>query len=160
MTAADGKATTYLVRTLQGKLEKVAGEVRAYVSRRHYRDKHPAYFISTDLALSAQGALQGYGQRWSCEVDNFYLKLRVGLGDFRLQAYEAVDKWIVAVQLAWTYIQWRLAQERGVQVRCHADIIRRHQDEHLRDWLLAALTMGQETGSIEATAQRFLRKVA
>ncbi|MCL4535663.1 MAG: transposase [Bacteroidetes bacterium] len=98
VTAADGKATTYLVRTLQGKLEKVPGEVRAYVSRRHHRDKRPAYFISTDLALSAQAAPQGYGQRWSCEVDNLYLKLRVGLGDFRLQAYEAADKWIVAVQ--------------------------------------------------------------
>lgn len=109
VTAADGKATTYLVRTLQGKLEKVPGEVRAYVSRRHHRDKRPAYFISTDLALSAQAAPQGYGQRWSCEVDNLYLKLRVGLGDFRLQAYEAADKWIVAVQLAWTYVQWRLA---------------------------------------------------
>jgi hypothetical protein len=160
VTAADGKATTYLARTLVGKLEKVPGEVRAYVSRRHYRDKRPAYFISTDLALSAQAALQGYGQRWSCEVDNFYLKLRVGLGDFRLQAYEAADKWIVAVQLAWTYVQWRLAQERGPQVRCHADVIRRHQDEHLQDWLVAALTMGQETGSIEATAQRFLRRAA
>ena len=160
VTAADDKATTYLVRTLRGRLEKVPGEVCAFVSRRHYRDKRPAYFISTDLALSAQAALQGYGQRWSCEVDNFYLKLRVGLGDFRLQAYEAVEKWIVAVQLAWAYVQWRFAQERCARVRCYADVIRRHQDEHLQDWLVSALAMGQQTGSIETTCQHFLRQPA
>ena len=160
VTAADGRATTYLVRTLRGRLEKVPGGVCAYVSRRHYRDKHPAYFISTDLALSAQSALQGYGQRWSCEVDNFYLKQHLGLGDFRLQPYEAVEKWVVAVQLAWAYVQWRFAQERCAQVRCYADVIRRHQDEHLQDWLISALTMAQETGSIETTCQRFLRQPA
>ncbi len=160
LTAADGTATTYLVRTLQGRLEQVPGEVCAIISRRHNRDKFPAYFISTDLALSAHTALQGYGQRWSCEVDNFYLKLRVGLGDFRLQSYEAVDKWIVAVQLAWAYVAWRFAQERSAQVRCHADVIRRHQDEHLRDWFIAALGTMQETGSVEMTCQRFLPQVS
>jgi len=160
VTAADGKATTYLVRTLQGRLERVPGEVCAFVSRRHHRDKRPAYFISTDLALSAHGALQGYGQRWSCEVDNFYLKLRVGLGDFRLQAYEAVEKWLVVVQVAWAYVLWRFAQEHGAQVRCYADVIRRHQEEHLQDWLVAALTMARETGSMEATCQHFLRQPA
>jgi len=160
VTAADGKATTYLVRTLRGRLEEVPGEVCAFVSRRHNRDKRPTYFMSTDLALDAQGALQGYGQRWSCEVDNFYLKLRVGLGDFRLQAFEAVDRWIVAVELAWAYVQWRFAQERSAQVRCHADVIRRHQDEHLQDWLVAALTMVRETDSVEAAARRFLGQSA
>lgn len=160
VTAAGGNATTYLVRTLRGRLEQVPGDVCAFVSRRHPRDKHPAYFISTDLALSAQSALQGYGQRWSCEVDNFYLKLRVGLGDFRLRSSEAVDKWLVVVQLAWTYVLWRFAQEHGDQARCYADIIRRHQDEHLRDWLVAALTMAQETGSMEATCRHFLRQPA
>lgn len=156
LTATDGTATTYLVRTLRGRLEKVPHEVCAYISRRHNRDKYPAYFISTDLALSANAALQGYGQRWSCEVDNFYLKLQVGLGDFRLHAYEAVEKWIVVVQLAWAYVQWRFAQERSAQICCYADIIRRHREEHLRDWLLGALTMVKETGSVEATCQRFL----
>lgn len=158
VTAADGRATSYLVRTLHGHLERVPGDVCVLISRRHNRDKRPAYFISTDLALSAQAALQGYGRRWSCEVDNFYLKLRVGLGDFRLQACEAVDKWIVVVQVAWGYVLWRFAQEHSAQVRCYADVIRRHQDEHLQDWLTGALTMVQETGSIEATCQHFLRR--
>lgn len=156
VTAADGTVTTYLVHTLRGRLEQVPGEVCAYISRRHYRDKHPAYFISTDVALEAPAALRGYGQRWTCEVDNFYLKLRMGLGDFRLQAYETVERWIVVVHLAWVYVQWRFAQEHGPAVRCYADVIRRHQDEHLRDWLVGALTMVLETGSIEETCRRFL----
>jgi hypothetical protein len=48
--------------------------------------------MSTDLALKAAPALQGYGQRGSCEVDNFYFKVQLGLTDFRVQSYEAIDK--------------------------------------------------------------------
>jgi hypothetical protein len=66
---------------------------------RHPREKFPAYFMSTDLTRSAQQALQGYSGRWSCEVDNFYLKTQLGLADFRLQSYEAVDKYMVVVLL-------------------------------------------------------------
>ncbi|MCL5959530.1 MAG: transposase [Chloroflexi bacterium] len=160
LTAADGTVRTYLVHTVRGRLEEVPGEVCAFISRRHNRDKRPAYFISTDLALSANAALQGYGQRWSCEVDNFYLKLQVGLGDFRLQSYEAVEKWVVVVHLAWAYTQWRFAQEASTQTRCYADVIRRHREEHLRDMLFSALTTLQETGSLETTCQRFLRQIA
>jgi len=74
VTTADGTTTTYLVRTFTRCLEDVAFDVRVFASRRHERDKHPAYFASMDLALSATQALQGYGRRWSCEVDNFSLK--------------------------------------------------------------------------------------
>ncbi len=115
VTAADGKPTTYVVRALTGRLEQLAYDVRVFVSRRHSRDNHPAYFLSTDLTLPAQKALQGYGRRWSCEVDNFYLKTQVGLADFRVQPYEAVDKWCAVVQLAWAYVEWRYAQERSAQ---------------------------------------------
>ncbi len=160
LTAADGTVRTYLVHTVRGRLEEVPAEVCAFISRRHNRDKRPAYFISTDLALSANAALQGYGQRWSCEVDNFYLKLRVGLGDFRLQSYEAVEKWVVVVHLAWAYIQWRFAQEGSAEIKCYADLIRRHREEHLRDMLFSALMTFQETGSLETTCQQFLRPVA
>ncbi len=156
VTAADSKPTTYLVRTLTGRLEQLAYDVRVFVSRRHYRDNHPAYFLSTDLTLPASTALQGYGRRWSCEVDNFYLKTQVGLADFRVQSYEAVDKWCAVVQLAWAYVEWRYVQEHSAQIRCPADIIRRHREEHHRDWLTGALQMALETGSIDAVLERFL----
>jgi hypothetical protein len=102
--------------------------------------------------------LQGYGGRWSCEVDNFYLKTRLGLADFRVRSYEAVDKYMVVVHLAWGYIERRFIQERAAQVKCYGDIIRRHQEEHAREWLTGALQMVLETGAIAPVLQRFLRE--
>ena len=156
VTATDTTTTSYLVRDLSGRLEDVAFDVRVFASKRHYRDKRPAYFLSTDLTRSAAQALQGYGRRWSCEVDNFYLKTQLGLADFRVQSYEAVDKWCAVVHLAWAYIEWRFAQERSNQVQRPADIIRRHREEHARDWLVSALQMVLEVGAIEPVLQRFL----
>jgi DDE superfamily endonuclease len=156
VTATDATKTTYLVRELSGRLEDVAFDVRVFASKRHYRDTRPAYFLSTDLTRSAAQALQGYGRRWSCEVDNFYLKTQLGLADFRMHAYEAVDKWCAVVHLAWAYIEWRFAQERSSQVQRPADIIRRHREEHARDWLESALQMALDVGAIEPVLQRFL----
>ncbi|MBI2954493.1 MAG: transposase, partial [Chloroflexi bacterium] len=57
VTTADGTMRTDLVHTVRGRLEEVPGEVCDIFSRRHNRDKRPAYFISTDLGLSANAAL-------------------------------------------------------------------------------------------------------
>lgn len=160
VTAADGTQTTYLVRDLIGRLEEMVFNVRVFISKRHPRDKRPAYFASTDLALRAAPVLQGYGRRWSCEVANLYLKTQLGLADFRVQPYEAVDKWCALVHLAWAYVEWRFAQERSPKVKCPADIIRRHREEHARDWLTGALQMVLETGSIESVLQHFLPEMA
>jgi hypothetical protein len=158
VTATDGNPTTYYVRTTAGRLVDVPYDVRVFLSKRHPREKFPAYFMSTEHTRSAQQALQGYGGRWSCEVDNFYLKTRLGLADFRVRSYEAVDRYMVVVHLAWGYIERRFVQERSAQVKCYGDVIRRHQEEHARDWLTGALQMALETGSIEPVLQRFLRE--
>ncbi len=158
VTATDGNTTTYYVRQTIGRLSDVPHDVRVLFSKRHPRGKSSAYFLSTDLTRSAQQALQGYGGRWSCEVDNFYLKTRLGLADFRVRSYEAVDKYMVVVQLAWGYIERRFIQERAAKVKCYGDIIRRHQEEHAREWLTGALQMVLETGTIEPVLQRFLRE--
>ncbi len=160
VTAADGKQTPYLVRDLRGRLEDLAFDVRVFASKRHPRDPRPASFARTDLTLPATTALQGYGRRWSCEIDNLYLKTQLGLADFRVQRYEAVEQWCGVVHLAWAYIEWRYAQDHASQVRCPADIIRRHRDEHPRDWLTGALQMALETGAIEPVLQRFLPATA
>ena len=158
ITAADGNPTPYYVRTTTGRLSEVPDEVRVWFSKRHPRGKSSAYFMSTELTRSAQQALQGYGGRWSCEVDNFYLKTRLGLADFRVRSYEAVDRYMVVVQLAWGYVERRFIQERSARVKCYGDIIRRHQEEHARDWLTGALQMALETGAIEPVLQRYLRE--
>ena len=157
VTAAGGNGTTYYVRDTTGRLSDVPFDVRVFMSKRHPRAKASAYFLSTELTRSAQQALQGYGARWSCEVVNFYLKTQLGLADFRVRSYEAVDRYMVVVHLTWAYVEWRFAREASAQVRCYGDLIRRHRDEHARAWLTEAVRMALATGSEEAVLERFLR---
>jgi hypothetical protein len=157
VTAADGNSTTYYVRQTTGRLQKVPFDVRVFFSKRHPREKSPAYFMSTDLTRSAQQALQGYSGRWSCELGNFYLKTQLGLSDFRVRAYEAVDKYMVVVLLTWAYVERRFEQERSAQIKTYGDLIRQHRDEHAVEWLTGAVKMMQETGDLQQVLQRYLR---
>jgi hypothetical protein len=160
ISAADGSTTTYLVRHTRGRLRKVPFDVRGLVSKRHYRDRRPVYFVSTALSLAPQTALQWYARRWNCEVDNYYLKARCGLGDFRLQPYEAIDKFCTVTHLSLAYLQWRLATDAGSHVRTPADVIRQHRDEHARDWLTGACQEAIATGDVESVLRRYLREAA
>jgi hypothetical protein len=92
VTATDGNTTTYYVRETTGRLSDVPYAVRVWFSKRPPRGRASASFLSTDRTRSAHQALQGYGGRWSCAVDNFSLKTRLGLADFRVRSYEAVDR--------------------------------------------------------------------
>jgi hypothetical protein len=157
VTAADGNKTSYFVRQTTGRLKNVPFDVRVFFSKRHPREKSPAYFMSTDLTRSAQQALQGYSGRWSCEVSNFYLKTHLGLTDFRVRAYQAVDKYMLVVLLTWAYVERRFEQERSAQIQTYGDLIRRHRDEHAIEWLTGALQMMQETDDLQQVLQRFLR---
>jgi hypothetical protein len=157
VTAADGKKTTYYVRQTTGRLEKVPFDVRVFFSKRHPREKSPAYFMSTDLTRSAQQALKGYSGRWSCEVGNFYLKTQLGLSDFRVRAYEVVDKYMIVVLLTWAYVERRFEQERSAQIKTYGDLIRRHRDEHAVEWLTGAIAMMQKTGDLQLVLDQYLR---
>lgn len=157
VSAADGKISTYFVRDKVGHLNHIPFDVRVFFSKRHPRHKRLAYFLSTDTARSAQQALQGYNWRWSCEVANFYLKTQLGLGDFRVQSYQAIDKYMVVVHLAWAYVEQRFVTERSAQIKCYGDLIRRHRNEHAEIWLRGAVEMAVETGDVETVLQHFLR---
>ena len=91
---------------------------------------------------------------------NFYVETQLGLADFRVRSFAAVDRYVVAVHLAWAYVEQRFAQERSAQVRCYGDLIRRHREEHAQAWLTAALQEALATGTIEPVLQRFLRQPA
>jgi hypothetical protein len=158
VTAADGKTTTYHVRDAVGRLSDLPFDVRVMFSKRHPRARSWAYFASTDLARSVVETLRGYGGRWSCEVVNFYVKTQLGLADFRVRSYEAVERYVVAVHLAWAYVEQRLARERSAQIRCYGDVIRRHRDDHAAAWLRAAVEQAISTGDVEAVLNRFLRQ--
>lgn len=157
VSATDGTKRTYLVRTMTGRLNRVPFDVCVLATRGHYRDRHPMYFVSTDLTLTPHGVLQRYAKRWVCETDNLYLKQRLGLGDFRVQSYEAIDKFRAIVHLSWAYVQWRLGKVQGNSVRNPADVIRLHRGEHARAWLVGACQQALACGSVEPVIQRFLR---
>ena len=73
--------------------------VRVLFSQKGPGVRTPKYFVCTDVKLSAQEILRRYQHRWSQEVDYWYVKLQLGLGDFRLQRHEAISKWYAVVVL-------------------------------------------------------------
>ena len=156
----DGTKTPYFTRTLEGRLEDVSFDLRVIDSKWHPRAPHSAYFGCTDFDLETQDALQIYASRWGCETDSVYLKTRLGLGDFRVRPYEAVDKYVAVVHLGWAYVQWSLMRERSAQIQNPADIIRQHRDEHAIDWLTGACQEAVATGDVQAVLNRFLRLAA
>lgn len=159
--AADDTVTTYLVRTLTGRLNRVPFDVCVLISKRTRRDKHPAYFLCTDLTLNAQTVLKCYLRRWPCEVDNWYLKEALGLADYQMQKLEAIAKYHAVVFLALAYLQWR-----AVRIQMHdrttqsslADVIRQHRQEHDRQLVEAVARMTLEVRAVEPVLARFLHQ--
>jgi hypothetical protein len=168
LPAADGSSKTYFVRTLRGRLNEVPFEVCVLISKRHPRSKSPAYFLCTDLSLSAQEAMVWYQDRWPTEVDNFYLKTRLGLADYQMQSFEAIEKFHAIVFLALAYLQYRLGQSLAVahqtgllrskeQLRTLADVIRLHRAEHDVALLKVACQLALQHNSLAPVLAKFLR---
>jgi len=157
LTATGDRQRTYLVRTLQGKLNKLPFEVCVLISTRHHRDKHPKYFLCTDLSLSAQQILPIYQKRWPIEVDNFYVKQHLGLADFRVQSYEATEKWFAIVFVALAFLQWRLNHAQAEERLCSvADVVRHHRYEHARTLLEMACQEAAKLTDYLPVFRRFL----
>jgi hypothetical protein len=146
------KAPTYYTRLVQGHLEDVAETVHAIISKKRPGDKLPKYFVCTDLTLTVQQALRYYQKRWPVEVDNTYLKNALGLGDFRLQSFEATQKWFAVVMLAINFLQYRLALAYQTdQPRASlADFIRQHRLAHFQNLLRTVLKPFAQPEQIES----------
>lgn len=155
VTNASQEERCYYVRQLDGRLENLSFDVCVLISKRRLGQKAPAYFAST-RACKMTAILQGYTGRWSCEVVNFYTKTQLGLADFRCWSYAAADKYVVAVHLAWAYVERRFHTERDNQLKCYGDLIRRHRDEHSAALLKAAVEMAHAGAEPAAVLQRFL----
>jgi len=152
-------ARTYFVRTVHGHLEKVKQEVYVIISKKRRGDPHPRYFLCTDITLSAQQALSLYQKRWPVEVDNLYLKEVLGLGDFRLQSFEAIQKWFAVVTLAMNYLQYTvmLAYQPKRRLPSLADCRRQHQQAHLQTLLRLLVTeIRKQPHRVEAILQSLL----
>lgn len=155
-------APVYYTRTVTGHLENISDKVCAIISRRHKGDRYPKFFVYTDLSLSAQEALRLYQRRWPVEVDNFYLKEGLGIADFRLQSFEATDKWFAVTLVSLNYLQYQQAQsyvETGKLPRL-ADLIRQHRWTHLENVIRRIALEAQQTGNVEEVIQRHLPTAA
>ena len=150
------KAPRYYTRSIRGYLEDLAEPVHAIISKKRPGDKFPKYFICTDLTLSAQQVLRYYQKRWCVEVDNLYLKNALGLGDFRLQSFEAIEKWFAIVVLAINYLQYRmaLAYSSTPSKATLADFIRQHRLEHFQSLLQSVLQTVAPSQQIETCLQK------
>ncbi len=149
------KAPRYYTRCIKGYLEDFAEPVHAIISKIRPGDKFPKYFICTDLTLSVQQVLRYYQKRWSVEVDNLYLKNALGLGDFRLQSFEAIQKWFAVVVLAINYLQHRmaLAYNSSSSKATLADFIRLHRLEHFQMLLRSVLQPFAQPQQVESCLQ-------
>ena len=149
------KAPRYYTRCIRGYLEDFAEPVHAIISKKRPGDKFPKYFVCTDLTLSVQQVLRYYQKRWSVEVDNLYLKNALGLGDFRLRSFEAIEKWFAVVVLAINYLQYRmaLAYSKHTPRTSLADFIRLHRLEHFQDLLRSVLRPYAQPQQIETCVQ-------
>jgi hypothetical protein len=152
------KAPKYYTRLVKGHLEDIAEPVHAIISKKRPGDPFPKYFVCTDLTLTMQQALRYYQKRWPVEVDNTYLKNALGLGDFRLQSFEATQKWFAVVMLAINYLQYRMALAYGKNLSkvCLADFIRQHRLDHFRNLLCTVLQPFASTQQIETCLQDVL----
>jgi len=152
------KPPKYLTRSFRGHLTDIADPVHAIISKKRPGDKRPKYFVCTDLSLSVQQVLRYYQKRWSVEVDNLYLKHALGLGDFRLQSFEAIEKWFAVVVLAINYLQYRMALAYAINPSkaMLADFIRLHRIEHFKMLLSSVLKPFASAKQIECVLTRVL----
>lgn len=130
------RSHTYRTRFIIGRLRRYPEPVVAIISKRKQRDSRPAYFLCSDTQLSVRTILKYYGLRWQVEVDNWFLKERFGLGDFRVQSLEAILRWHTLVFAAYAFIQTQrvapLLTNPKATLQPLGDVLRAHQATHVR----------------------------
>jgi len=130
------RSRTYATRRVVGRVAHYPEPVVAIISKRARRDVRPAYFLCSDTSLSIRTIVKYYGYRWQAEVDNWYLKERFGLADYRLHAYEAIQRWHTLVFAAYAFGQYRrvtpLLTHPKATLPDLPEVLAAHQHEHLR----------------------------
>jgi hypothetical protein len=97
--------------------------------------------------------------RWPVEVDNIYLEEALGLGDFRLQSFAAIQKCLQVVLLALNSLQYQQALDSVLigKYRILADFIRIHRTEHAQNVLRSVAERVLALGAIEPVLHCFIR---
>ena len=155
---ANNMTRTYYVRALDGRLRGVPGDVRLLISQKAPGAKAPRYLLCTDSTLSCQDILQKYQGRWRIETDYWQVKMHLGLGDYRLQSYEAIAKWYSVVYLVLTYLYWRKYEhdrQHGGTTSLSA-ILQATRREHCEACLRQACTEAAAGVPLEEVLTRYL----
>ena len=120
----------------------------------------PKYFLCTDVTLSEQEILSRYQHRWSQEVDYWHVKMQLGLADFRLQSYEAIEKWYAVVYLVLTFLYWQCYEDREKHQRTTSlsEVLSRIRQHHQREVLRAACEEVANGASVDEVLKRYLRE--
>lgn len=158
VSTASGKRKTFYTRQVCGRLNHIPFDVCVIISKRHPRDPRPKYYLSTDLALSVSRILKRYLNRWPIEQDYWYLKECLGLGDFRVQSYEAIHKWYTIVHLTLTFLYWQMHQSRETDqlLSSIAQVIQHQRQVHAKEVLLTACQQAINDGNLDTVVKRFI----
>ena len=99
-----------------------------------------------------------YQHRWSQEVDYWYVKLQLGLGDFRLQSYEAIEKWYAVVYLVLVYLYRQSYEDRDRygHTTSLSEVLARIRQDHQRAVLRAACEEVEQGMPVERVLERYL----
>lgn len=153
-------STRYWVQTLRGHLPGIKDEVSIIISKRNQQDKRPEFFLSTDGKLSAQEVLSRYMRRWAVEVDHLYLKVRLGLGDFRLRSYEGITKYFDLVGLTLAYLYWRKIEDTEADFKTLSDVIAQHRHDQQEACLRTFGEYVLKSGSVDHAMTRWYKQAA
>lgn len=160
MVKSSDSSTRYWVYTLRGYLKDIPDEVCIIISKRHKQDKSPEFFLSTDLSLSAQEILSRYTRRWVVEIDHLYLKVRLGLGDFRLRSYEGITKYFDLVCMTLAYLHWRRFWENTADIKTLSDVIAQHRQDQQEAFLKTFGEWLLKLGSVEQAIAHCYKQAA
>ena len=155
---ANKQRRRYYTRTLTGRIRGVSGEVRVIISQRGRGACAPKYFLCTDTTLSAQEILKRYQKRWSQEVDYWYVKLQLGLGDFRLHSHEAIERWYAVIYLVFNFLYWLRYQEHGKHKASTSlsEVLMEIRHHHQRETLRAACEEVARGARVEDVVKRYM----
>ena len=144
--------------SMNGRLRGVPGPVRVLFSQKGPGVRTPKFFLCTDTTLSAQEILRRYQHRWSQEVDYWYVKLQLGLGDFRLRSHEATSKWYAVVYLVLVYLYWQSyeSKKNHGKTTSLSEVLGRLRLEHQRSVLQAACEEASLGVPVEEILERYL----
>ncbi|MDZ7403033.1 MAG: hypothetical protein ONB41_02835, partial [candidate division KSB1 bacterium] len=99
-------------------------------------------------------------RRWAVEVDHLYLKVRLGLSDFRLRSYEGVTKYFDLVGLTLAYLHWRKVEDQEANAKTLSDVIAQHRHDQQAACLRAFGELVLKQGSVDQAMADWYKQAA